>query len=85
MAEWIDNDHNNFDDVNIINLHIESIIESLLHMAGDFLVTNRIAANDNPIKLMSIALKPLCEPPFPIVRIEELTQLMDGDGEMNKS
>ncbi len=48
------------------------------------LTSNRIAANDNPMKLMSIALKPLCEPPFPIERIEELTQLMDGDAGMNK-
>lgn len=30
------------------------------------------------MKLMSIALKPLCEPPFPIERIEELTALMGG-------
>lgn len=29
---------------------------------------NRIAADDNPMKLMSIAMKPLCEPPFPIER-----------------
>lgn len=42
--------------------------------------SNRTAADDNPIKLMSIALKPLYEPPFPIERIEELTALMGGDG-----
>ena len=33
-----------------------------------------------PMKLMSIAMKPLCEPPFPIERIEELTACMAGDG-----
>ena len=44
------------------------------------LSSNRIAADDNPMKLMSIALKPLCEPPFPIERIEELTALMGGEG-----
>ena len=44
------------------------------------LSSNRVAADDNPMKLMSIALKPLCEPPFPIERIEELTKLMGGEG-----
>ena len=34
------------------------------------------------MKLMSIALKPLCEPPFPLERIEEMTALMVGDGEL---
>ena len=42
------------------------------------LSSNRTAADDNPMKIMSIALKPLCEPPFPVERIEELTRLMDG-------
>lgn len=32
------------------------------------------------MKLMSIALKPLCAPPFPLERIQELTALMGGDG-----
>ncbi len=44
------------------------------------LSSNRTAADDNPMKLMSVALKPLCEPPFPLERIEELTRLMGGDG-----
>lgn len=44
------------------------------------LSSNRIAADDNPMKLMSIAMKPLCCPPFPLERIEELTRLMGGDG-----
>jgi len=38
--------------------------------------SNRIAADDNPLSLMSIALKPLGNPPFPLERIEELTALM---------
>lgn len=46
--------------------------------------SNRSAADDNPMKLMSIALKPLCSPPFPIERIEEMTALMGGDGTMSK-
>lgn len=48
------------------------------------LSSNRSAADDNPIKLMSIALKPLCEPPFPIERIEELAAIMDGDGKSKR-
>lgn len=46
------------------------------------LSSNCVAADDNPMKLMSIALKPLCQPPFPIERIEELTRLMAGDGKI---
>lgn len=42
--------------------------------------SNRVAADDNPMKLMSIAMKPLASPPFPIERIEEMTRLMGGDG-----
>ena len=42
--------------------------------------SNRAAADDNPMKLMSIALKPLTLPPFPIERIEELTAMMGGQG-----
>ncbi len=44
------------------------------------LSSNRIAADDNPMKLMSIAMKPLANPPFPIERIEEMTALMGGEG-----
>lgn len=46
------------------------------------LSSNRVLADDNPMKLMSIALKPLCEPPFPIERIEEMTALMGGSGSL---
>ena len=44
--------------------------------------SNRAAADDNPMKLMSIAMKSLCAPPFPLERIEEMTQLMGGDGRL---
>ncbi len=44
--------------------------------------SNRVAADDNPMKLMSIAMKPLASPPFPLERIEEMTRLMGGDGSM---
>ncbi len=42
--------------------------------------SNRIAADDNPMKLMSIAMKPLASPPFPIERMEELVKML-GHGE----
>ena len=42
----------------------------------------RIAADDNPMKLMSIAMKPLAAPPFPLDAIEEMTKRMGGDGEL---
>ena len=44
--------------------------------------SNRVAADDNPMKLMSIAMRPLCEPPFLLERIEEMTALMGGDGSL---
>ena len=46
------------------------------------LSSNRVATDNNPMKLMSIAMKPLCEPPFPLERIEEMTALMGGAGEL---
>lgn len=46
--------------------------------------SNRVAADDNPMKLMSIAMKPLTQPPFPLERIEEMTALMGGDGRLSK-
>ncbi len=44
------------------------------------LCSNRIAADDNPLKLMSIALRPLANPPFPLEHLEEMTARMGGDG-----
>ena len=46
------------------------------------LSSNRVAADDKPMKLMSIALRPLCQPPFPLERIEEMTALMGGEGSL---
>lgn len=36
------------------------------------LSSNRIAADDSPLKLMSIAIKPLANPPFPLELLERL-------------
>ncbi len=44
------------------------------------LSSNRIAADDNPMKLMSIAVRPLSLPPFPLERIEEMTKLTGCGG-----
>lgn len=48
------------------------------------LSSNRIAADDNPMKLMSLAMKPIALPPFPVERLEEMTLLMGGDGEIKR-
>lgn len=40
------------------------------------LSSNRIAADDNPVKLMGLAFKPLCSPPFPVERIERINELL---------
>lgn len=46
------------------------------------LSSNRIAADDNPIKLMSIALKPLAQPPFPLEEmLPENTMKCSGEAE----
>ena len=36
------------------------------------------------MKLMSIALKPLTLPPFPLEHIEKLTALMGGSGSLSE-
>ena len=44
--------------------------------------SNRVAADDNPMKLMSIAMKPISHPPFPVEKIEEMTRMMGGEGSL---
>ena len=41
------------------------------------LSSNRIAADDSPLLLMSIASRPIASPPFPVERMEEFAKLMD--------
>ncbi|MBE5818347.1 MAG: RNHCP domain-containing protein [Clostridiales bacterium] len=43
------------------------------------LSSNRVAADDNPVKLMSIAMRPIAEPPFPIERMKQITNVMFGE------
>lgn len=42
--------------------------------------SNRGATDDTPMKLLSIAMNPLSQPPFPLERIKEMTTLMGRDG-----
>lgn len=48
------------------------------------LSSNRVAADDNPMKLMSLAMRPVAMPTFPLEKIEELTAMMGGDGSVKK-
>lgn len=41
------------------------------------LCANRVAADDNPIKLMSIAMKPVASPPFPLEYLETMAGMSD--------
>ncbi len=43
------------------------------------LSANRIAADDDPVKLLGLALRPVASPPFPVERIEELSRLLDKE------
>ena len=36
--------------------------------------SNRVAADDSPMKLMSLAVRPLAEPPFPLEHLERLAR-----------
>ena len=47
------------------------------------LSSNRVAADDNPMKLMSIAMKPLGSPPFPLEYLQEMTDRMGGQGDLS--
>lgn len=38
--------------------------------------SNRIAADDNPAKLLSIAMRPIANPPFPIERMQEIIEAL---------
>ena len=42
--------------------------------------TAEMTGQDSPIKVLSIASKPMSAPPFPLEKIQELTRLMGGQG-----
>ncbi len=74
-------DHRNHCPNCLSSLHVDSEPGDRAADCGA-LSSNWSAADDNPMKLMSIAMKPLCQPPFPLERIEEMTALMGGDGSL---
>ena len=39
-------------------------------------------AGSNHRNLMSIAMRPISQPPFPIEKIEEMTKMMGGEGSL---
>ena len=41
------------------------------------LISNPLAADDNPVLLMSIAMRPISAPPFPIERMEEIMEKLE--------
>ncbi len=43
------------------------------------LSSNRIAADDNPVKLMSIAMRPIANPPFPIERMQDVMERLTDE------
>jgi hypothetical protein len=46
---------------------------------GEIHETN-VSSDDSPIKIMSIATRPLSMPPFPLEKMNELTMMMGGRG-----
>ena len=46
------------------------------------MVSDPMSEDDSPVKVLSIASKPLSEPPFPVERMEELTKMMGGRGDL---
>ncbi len=44
--------------------------------------TSPVTKKDNPLTVMNVASQPIANPPFPIDRAQELTDLMGGQGTM---
>lgn len=72
-------DHRNHCPNCLSSLHVDIEPGDRESGCGGVLSSNRVAADDNPVKLMGVALKPLCEPPFPVERIRELTVVLLGE------
>mgnify|MGYP000396976127 CR=1 FL=1 len=41
-----------------------------------------MSEDDSPIKILAVASRPLSSPPFPVERMEELTKIMGGRGDV---
>ena len=46
------------------------------------MTSDPMSEDDSPVKVLSIASKPLSEPPFPVERLEEPTRMMGGRGDV---
>jgi len=53
------------------------VLPTILEASQKFLI---FLLGGHPMKLMSLAMKPVSSPPFPLERIEEMKRLMGGDG-----
>ena len=42
--------------------------------------SNRVAADDNPAKLLALAARPLSAPPFPLEKLEEMLKETEKNG-----
>lgn len=51
------------------------------HFCGEF-QHEAVCEDDNPFKLLSLVSEIIAQPPFPIERMEELTYLMGGQGDV---
>ena len=54
---------------------------SACRLCGE-MTSDPMSEDDSPVKILSIASKPLSEPPFPVERLEELTRMMGGRGDV---
>ena len=57
------------------SLHVDIEPGDRCRRCGE-LSSNRVAGDDNPVKLMSIAMKPLGNPPFPLEYLQEMAERM---------
>lgn len=46
------------------------------------LKSSPLSEDDSPIKALTVAAKALAQPPFPIEKLEELTKIMGGRGDV---
>ena len=79
VPEGAGSDHRNHCPNCLSSLHVDEEPGewALLHrcrMCGT-IHANRVAADDNPLLLMSLASKPLACPPFPLDKLEEMAAL----------
>ena len=82
VPEHAGSDHRNHCPNCLSSLHVDIEPGDRASDCGGIMEPIAVWVRKGPMKLMSIAMKPLCEPPFPLERIEEMTALMGGDGQI---